>query len=362
MTFSSEELLKVIKFMRSGLEGQNFQDRLNSFLTQLKPLVPFSAATVFCFSLDQIQPSQTRGLVRYQYTDDPHAGLSIEHNFRGLESYLLDYANVDPTAESCLAAAGSAVRFTELLPDQKWGRDPISSDFFGARGIRYAVSAIPQLSEKTGLSFGFYREEALGEYGDKELEILNLLVPEIILALSEFSPRSPDYAQCQAKPNSSAPVLLLDSEGKVEFQTDEARALISMLNGAVDFNIRLGPSLLRAKSQGRSLSVLRHPHTWLYAHVHWDAPNRRYLVVLEPTTPHSKEHVLGALTASKLSPREQQVAVLVSQGLTNKEIAKELRLSVDTIKEYLTNTYRKTQTHNRASLTRYLLGSPQKGG
>lgn len=58
-----------------------------------------------------------------------------------------------------------------------------------------------------------------------------------------------------------------------------------------------------------------------------------------------------------LSAREKSVLELVWQGLTNKEIGKELNLAEKTIEEYMTSLYRKTdnQGGNRVLLIRYAL-------
>ena len=44
--------------------------------------------------------------------------------------------------------------------------------------------------------------------------------------------------------------------------------------------------------------------------------------------------VVNAKGAHLLTPREEQVVVLVAEGLTNKDIACELALSENTIKKY----------------------------
>ncbi len=47
------------------------------------------------------------------------------------------------------------------------------------------------------------------------------------------------------------------------------------------------------------------------------------------------------------SQREQQLLTLVSQGLTNKEIARQLNLEVGTVKHYVTQLFKKMQVRNR---------------
>ena len=51
-----------------------------------------------------------------------------------------------------------------------------------------------------------------------------------------------------------------------------------------------------------------------------------------------------------LSPREREVALLVSRGLANKEIARELGLSLGTVKLHVHSIFLKLRTRSRAML------------
>jgi two-component system, NarL family, nitrate/nitrite response regulator NarL len=52
-----------------------------------------------------------------------------------------------------------------------------------------------------------------------------------------------------------------------------------------------------------------------------------------------------------LTEREHQIAKLVSAGLSNKEVGRQLNLTAGTIKVHLHNIYQKLEINNRASLT-----------
>jgi DNA-binding NarL/FixJ family response regulator len=59
--------------------------------------------------------------------------------------------------------------------------------------------------------------------------------------------------------------------------------------------------------------------------------------------------------AEQLTPHELQIAVLVAQGMTNREAAAALFLSPKTIEYHLSNAYRKLGIRSRAELVRAVL-------
>lgn len=56
-----------------------------------------------------------------------------------------------------------------------------------------------------------------------------------------------------------------------------------------------------------------------------------------------------------LTPREREIVTLIAQGLTNREIADRLTLSVNTVKTHRLHIYQKLDLHNRAGLVKYAL-------
>ncbi|MGH9110337.1 MAG: LuxR C-terminal-related transcriptional regulator [Acidimicrobiales bacterium] len=62
-----------------------------------------------------------------------------------------------------------------------------------------------------------------------------------------------------------------------------------------------------------------------------------------------------------LSKREQQIADLVSQGLTNKQIAKRAFVSENTVKQHLKRVFVKTDVRNRAELMQRIWASGTDG-
>jgi len=72
------------------------------------------------------------------------------------------------------------------------------------------------------------------------------------------------------------------------------------------------------------------------------------------SSPSRVEPTPGAL----LSKREEEVASLVAEGLTNREISQRLRLSEHTVKNYLFRIFDKLGLSTRVELTVYALSRP----
>lgn len=63
---------------------------------------------------------------------------------------------------------------------------------------------------------------------------------------------------------------------------------------------------------------------------------------VQPTAPPSR--------VERLTPREQEVWLLVAQGLNNAEIADELVVSLPTVKTHVAQLLRKTRSRDRVQL------------
>jgi len=82
-------------------------------------------------------------------------------------------------------------------------------------------------------------------------------------------------------------------------------------------------------------------------------------VVLQALIDTKPVHVTNLQGAGLLTKREDQVAGLVAEGLTNKEIAKRLGLSEHTVSNYLFKIYEKIGISSRVEFVLYVFGCRQ---
>jgi DNA-binding NarL/FixJ family response regulator len=64
----------------------------------------------------------------------------------------------------------------------------------------------------------------------------------------------------------------------------------------------------------------------------------------------------------RLTARENQVAELVADGMSNREAAGELKLSEHTIKKYMLHIFEKLGVSNRVEMTRCLMSLASVAG
>lgn len=89
------------------------------------------------------------------------------------------------------------------------------------------------------------------------------------------------------------------------------------------------------------------------AWLQYQAPSEQ-LTPMKPSPPVNAEAWLSEETFS-LTDREKDVLDLLSEGLSNAQIASSLYLSPRTIEKYVTSLLRKTDTTNRAELVRFAM-------
>ena len=77
--------------------------------------------------------------------------------------------------------------------------------------------------------------------------------------------------------------------------------------------------------------------------------------------PISKQ-IISRLNGFDLTKRQQDIAILVIRGLSNKEIAERLDICEQTVKDYLHDVFKKMEISSRSELTAKVLGLQPEDG
>jgi DNA-binding CsgD family transcriptional regulator/GAF domain-containing protein len=202
---------------------------------------------------------------------------------------------------------------------------------FTERDLRLAEAAAGVLA----LSINRFRSE---EDGERALEEALTALELTGTAIVSSRPRSPDL-----RLNDGARRMLADV---VDGDEQLPRLVTRPTRGGSGFSRRLEVEL---RSGQRAL-----------LHAHSQQVRRGGLVtVLELQREHPS---LDRRALSTLTPRESEIAVLVADGLSDREIAERLYLSRFTVHQHVKRIYRTLDVDSRVSLTRLLLGAPVRRG
>jgi DNA-binding NarL/FixJ family response regulator len=193
------------------------------------------------------------------------------------------------------------------------------------------------------------------EYGADEIALAEALGAVIAgaverLQLRRVLERERDHALAAIE-ITGAPVVVTDASGAARLNDAARELLAEVVNGGA----RLA-ELLALPSFPRRLEVELATGERATIHGHASPPlhDGGLVAVLEL---ERERPGLAAGPLAALTPREQQVAVLVVDGLADREIAERLHLSHHTVTQYVKRIYRKIEVDSRVSLTRLLLTS-----
>jgi non-specific serine/threonine protein kinase len=73
-----------------------------------------------------------------------------------------------------------------------------------------------------------------------------------------------------------------------------------------------------------------------------------------PTLSPESEEVPAGVREERITRRQQEIAVLLSRGLTNRQIAKELVISKRTVDKHVSNILRKLGLHSRSQIAAWV--------
>ncbi len=175
-------------------------------------------------------------------------------------------------------------------------------------------------------------------------------------------------------------VILLSSRHELLYITPTAQQILRHINDSLSSPDRL-PAIIRDLCG--TIEKARHhcssPTEWAAVQIHritltthhrialggfiipeWSTtPSHRLLIVLEMLVTEVSSHGTNTTPTPPLTARQESVARGLMRGLTNKEMAAELRLSTHTIKEYVRAIMTKVKATTRAGVVARLVGAAQ---
>lgn len=228
--------------------------------------------------------------------------------------------------------ANRAARETDLMPASKYMASEFAIDFAArvpcAWGLAGTVGKPGQL---LGV-MAFHRLRHDHDFSNRDVAFLRALLPHLSRALCFFDERN-------QRPR-SAGILILDNVGTVVYSNEAASHILK------DKSAETIPLPL-----GQEKKILHSDHG-TYAVGMKTIPGPYKVVSLEPVR---HDNLRSRLAPLGLTPRQQDIASRVLWGASNKQIANELDLSEQTVKDHINAIFRKLGIHHRAQLAARVL-------
>lgn len=202
----------------------------------------------------------------------------------------------------------------------------VDDDSLVLAGLRMILGGAPDL-------------EIVGEASDGQagVELVERVRPDVAL-MDIRMPRMDGLQATRALRSSTTRVIVLTT-----FDTDEM-VLTALQNGASGFLLKDTPPVeliaaVRRVAAGDPML----------------SPSVTSQLIAAVTKPHDDDRRRAARAAmARLTDREREVAIAVSEGRTNSEIAQDLFMGVATVKTHVGSLFTKLDVTNRVQVARYV--------
>ena len=259
------------------------------------------------------------------------------------------------------AHLGEVESARELLAESEAVADSVS-DLWHVLHNRVALGLLE-------VSLGRYEEalDAVGLLGE-ELDALGIREPgvfpfeldaiEAFVALGRLDDADRTIERQAAYPRPRMQAVAAHGSGLVHSARGDVDAALAAFDESLRRHDVLGDPLLRARTLLTLGAVLRRARRKREARAALDGALATFdglgSAAFAVRARDELERLSGRRTETGLTPTESRVAALVAEGLSNKQVASELVVSVKAVEAHLTRIYAKLGVHSRAELVRTL--------
>jgi DNA-binding CsgD family transcriptional regulator len=273
--------------------------------------------------------------------------------------YERDAKDIDPVLERAYATGRPTYNLAMMSPEE-WLESEVYRRAYAVHSMRHVVEIPVHSSGVITGNVHFATSEAEWDFSDRDIRLADALGGVLALTLEAID------ARAQVEQERDQALAVLDVAG-TPFAISDPLATDIYLNGAaqrlladvVDREEPLHRLLTRpvpggSASRRIAVELATGEGAVVHGHVRPVNDDDGALVAVLELERERPGIVPGQLAV--LTPREQEVAVLLVDGLANREIAERLILSQHTVSQYVKQIYRKLGVDSRVALARMLLG------
>jgi DNA-binding CsgD family transcriptional regulator len=287
----------------------------------------------------------------------------IEHNVAVNVSdlfvarYVKHGMEIDPLRARSLET-GHAVYNRELMSEEEWAESPVYRNAYSLHEMLHVLE-VP-ITDGPQVFGSLHCGSSERDYAASDLRVAEAVAE--VLASSIKRIRSQDdrksaLEQSLAALELAGTALVVSEPRALDLRLNPAalRLLAEVVNGDECLPPLLAPREEGGRFSRRAEVELRTGET-ASLHAHSQPLSEGGMVtVLELQRDHP---LLDHSQLVSLTPRDSEVAMLIIEGLGDREIAEQLCLSRYTVHQYVKRIYRKLDVDSRVALTRLLLGAP----
>jgi DNA-binding CsgD family transcriptional regulator len=265
---------------------------------------------------------------------------------KDLALYLESYSSLDPYIETGvhLMALNRAIKITDFVSLSRYKQTRYAREFAPLIPCFYEMNAMLSSQGDPIGGIALHRQPRDRDFTERDRQILNLVIPHLSLAVHKM-----DVLDAISSSQNTG-VIVLRPNGNPVFMNSVAQ---KALNGAPVTTIPI-PSLdgdsIIFKTQSTAYRVRTAP-------TRWDRKGK--VVYLDPQPTES--NIQAKLADYGLSRREQEVALWVMRGLSNREIAEKLFICEQTVKDHLRDVFEHTHVRRRSELVSKVVGLDDVG-
>ncbi|MBI3753455.1 MAG: hypothetical protein HY266_05320 [Deltaproteobacteria bacterium] len=270
-------------------------------------------------------------------------GYEIFDNSEGAMLIYLDYySTLDPfVTGGWWQTRNRVARNTDLVPVSILRESEFARDFLlPYAGIFYCLGTVLASQGDTVGILGLHRLKSEGDWSDRDKEVFSLLVPHLARAMRNLDIMERNSILTDQRNG----IIVIGKDGKLFYMNETAKQIVGKmpLDKIPDPGIGYGPVFFKRKRKGYRVRT-----------VPADTRQKGKMILLERYPANPQMSVRS--TRLGLSTREEEVAALVIQGYTNREIAEKLCISGWTVKDHLSEIFEKCKINRRSQLASTLL-------
>jgi DNA-binding CsgD family transcriptional regulator len=316
-----KQVLDVINFAYSVRDDR--QELFDGVFEKLEKLIGFNSAAYVPWNAET-KNFQLNGNVLFNASPQP------------LALYLEAYASLDPYLENGihLTAPNRAVKITDFVPLSQYRKTRYVREFAPMIPCFYEMNAMLSSQGEPIGGIALHRLPRDRDFRERDRAIVNLVIPHLSNVLHRMQLLDTITGAEEIG------VVVQGERGDVLYQNREAHIA---LNGASvtsipDPALSTGPVLFN--SGPTTYRVRMAPSRW----------NKKWKIIYLEPQPAAND-LQTKLAHYGLSKREQEIALWVMRGLSNRMIAERLFICEQTVKDHLYDVFEKMQIHRRSELT-----------